>query len=54
MDQLINLPETKNIVILPSVMDLLKDVLSRQGKTLKQITDINTKAEALNGTGHSE
>jgi hypothetical protein len=39
MDQLINLPETKNIV---------------QGKTLKQITDINTKAEALNGTGHSE
>lgn len=54
MQEMINLPEPKNIVILPSVIDLLKSVLLRQNDALKQITDINRKAEALNGTGHTE
>ena len=48
------LPEAKKIVVLPSVMDLLKQVLQRQDHELKQIQDINQKAEQLNGTGHSE
>lgn len=51
---MISVPEPKNFIILPSVMDLLKKVLSRQDNTLKQITDINQKAEQLNGTGHSK
>lgn len=47
-------PEPKNFVVLPSVMDLLKSVLLRQDNELKQIQHINAKAEKLNGTGHSE
>lgn len=51
---MIKVPEPDNFIVLPSVMDLLKSVLSRQDKTVQQITDLNAKADKLNGTGHSE
>ena len=54
MSEMITVPEPKNFVVLPSVMDLLKKVLRKQDNTLKQIQHINSKAEQLNGTGHSE
>jgi hypothetical protein len=51
---MISVPEPKNFVVLPTVMDLLKSILKRQDVELKQIQHINSKAEQLNGTGHSE